>query len=126
MIDLDALEAAARAATPGEWGHSSYPSGTEFIQFGERGPNQSYRGAHITYYDVVSLGLSERETRHGKWADAEYISLANPATILALIARLRAAEAALRLVDAQGDEPSPKERAAMHAALAATRPKGDG
>lgn len=55
-----------------------------------------------------------------------YMAKVRPPTILALIARLRAAEAALRLVDAQGDEPSPKEWAAMRAAVEATRPRGDG
>ncbi len=79
-LDLDALEATARAATPGPW---KYP--------------------HRHHPDVVT-------TKHGcLWnpgtgrindeEDAEHIAAFDPTTVLALIARLREAETCIDLVD---------------------------
>jgi hypothetical protein len=92
-VTHDELRALALEATPGPWTHNSYPSGTEFIRFGAEGPNRSYRGAHITYYDIVSLGLSDAESSRGKWADAEFITAAYAAipALLDDLARIRAA-----------------------------------
>ena len=74
-LDIPALKAAALAATPGQWArnvagieHDNYIAGT--------GP--WYR-LHKGGADMAS-------------ADAAYIALANPATILALIERLERAE----------------------------------
>lgn len=84
MIDLDALEAAARAATPGPW------------LTAEDWPGNGRR------YIVESKQRSVASTR--TWdndntdADAAYIAAANPAIVLTIIARLRAAEGALMAI----------------------------
>lgn len=77
-LDLDALEAAARAATPGPW----------MRLFGER-----------TVYDRMEDGCrgnaivrADMPSRQDA-ANLDYIAAANPAVILEVVARLRAAEA---------------------------------
>jgi hypothetical protein len=96
--DLDALEKIALAATPGAWTHMSFQSGTECVQFGNtlpgRGYGMAYRAAHITYFDIQSLGLSEGDAEKGKWSDAAHITAFQPSTVLRLIAAARATQVA--------------------------------
>lgn len=108
-LNLDEIERLARAATPGPWATVAGPL-----------------NMHVSSRSGFVIG-SEGMASYGQdVSNAAHIAAANPATVLALIARLRAAEAALGLGedDTQG-EPSPKERAAMVKALEATRPRSD-
>lgn len=74
-IDLDELERLAKAATPGPW---------IFVNVG-------YTFSQSAQYSIEpSPGVSVWE--HNR-KDADYIAAANPATVLALIARVRKAEA---------------------------------
>ena len=84
MTDLDALAALAEAATPGPWHvqlDSVYPEGR---QPGWQ-PTPVEGGAIDARWPILA-GENQR-------ADAAYIAAADPTTILALIDRLRAAEA---------------------------------
>lgn len=86
-INIDALERAALAATPGQWdvvdGH--YP-GFRVV----RGP--SFNISLVVGASDLSFEESTRRER-----DAEWIAAASPAAELALLQRLRAAEKALSL-----------------------------
>jgi hypothetical protein len=75
-IDLDKLAELARAATPGPWEH-----GTGYEQ-SEPGDFVSAAGGEV----VVC------EDQAPTAADAAFIAAANPAAVLALVERLRAAE----------------------------------
>ena len=69
MLDLDELEAKAKAATPGPWERIS---------------------------SAVFLEDSPHDIAHVKWIeDGEFIAAANPKAILALIRELREARAAV-------------------------------
>lgn len=92
-IDLDALEAAALAATPGPW-IACGPS------FGESKPrylneviaDRDEDGEESGYTICEFPQLLEEECS----ADMNYIAEANPAVVLELIRRLRAAEGATK------------------------------
>lgn len=103
------IKAAAQAATPGPWETVAGPFNT-----------------HVSSRSGFVVGGEGMASYGQDVINAHYIAAANPAVVLELIARLRAAEAALGLGedDTQG-EPSPKERAAMVKALEATRPRSD-
>jgi hypothetical protein len=76
MIDIDALEALAKAATPGPWEGSAYG-----------GVHPTGRGGSI----VTALTKSGM---YDGWAgNAPYIAAANPTAILALVAEVRALRA---------------------------------
>lgn len=79
-LDLDALEQVAKAATPGPWEVDDAPIGKTKCIYGPPGalPGQGRE-----------LAVAERV--FGR--DARFISTFDPPTCLALIARLRAAEA---------------------------------
>lgn len=94
-LDLDELERLAKAATPGQWQASGDdPDGVAddvrvcFVRDGVHCEwciaiaGQTFDGEH---WDEATL-----KRWHG---DAAYIAAANPATVLALIQRLREAEA---------------------------------
>lgn len=83
-IDLDALEATARAATPGPWHRHPHPLDDQMSDI---------RGPINDDYDVVVYAESEP-------SDAEHIAAFDPPTVLALIARLREAEACIAVVEA--------------------------
>jgi len=71
-VDLDELEAKAKAETPGEWRSSPYDE----------------RRSHIFSFPAVNEVVEA-----AKNADAAFIAAANPAVVLELLRRLRAAEA---------------------------------
>lgn len=82
-IDLNALEAAARAATPGEWqfwnGHM-----IRAIFGDSAAPIAEMRAP---YRHGVSIVKGERE----QWENGAFIAASSPAVVLELIRRLRAA-----------------------------------
>ena len=81
MSDLDALEAKAKAATPGPW---------------KQGAEDECEGHEVQ--DVANSALvatthyGEFKDDHTFSPDAAFISVANPSAILALCARVRVAE----------------------------------
>lgn len=88
--DLDALQAAAEAATPGPWDASrnldwAFPRTDVITLVGGR---QIVRFVDGKPQFWCTTGKAEQE-----WANAAFIALANPIAILALIDRLRKAEA---------------------------------
>jgi hypothetical protein len=82
-IDLDALEATARAATPAPWAYNptilGLPSTTVMAESKQLG--------------YVAIGQFREQ-------DATHVAAFDPPTVLALIARLREAEAAIEAIDA--------------------------
>jgi hypothetical protein len=79
-IDLDALEATARAATHGPWQHTP---------FGGQNQNGDYFGGDV--FD----GHGEYLLSEVRDEDGAHIATFDPTTALALIARLREAEAVI-------------------------------
>jgi len=85
-IDLDALEATARAATPGPWELDGMGEDEPEINYwahlfiGTVNPNES--GSH----EIIATS----EDRHGP--NAKHIAAFDPPTVLTLITRLREAE----------------------------------
>lgn len=82
-LDLDALEATARAATPGPWVACD--------------PQPFLPGAQIRLYGPgwSPIRIEDSSGRYVRpTADAQYIAAANPTTTLALIARIRDTEEA--------------------------------
>lgn len=89
-IDLDALEAAALAATPGPWilgCLATWDCEGVPIRYVYRTKNET----HHTRTRVIS-GLDEAGVQMDCDSDAAHIAAANPAVVLELIRRLRAAE----------------------------------
>ena len=85
-IDLNELERLAKAATPGKWtwkqvGCFNTPGCAVFW------PDMSKGGVHCRRLDSGG-GMLE--------ADANFIATANPAVVLELVRRLRAAEGATK------------------------------
>ena len=87
--DLDALEAAARAATPGPWLHTS-GHGDDWVGIADE-DRPNFKGGIICHPPHGWDGSME-------WwpANGAYIAALHPSAALALIARVRRAEAALR------------------------------
>lgn len=79
-LDLDALEAVARAATPGPWETRC------------EGPGEPTRVCHDSEY-VIYLGYDYAADLDAK--DAAHIATFDPPTVLALIARVKEAEAGI-------------------------------
>lgn len=93
IIDLDELEAKARAATPGPWritDRRASPDGP--------GLDCNLSGPGISANIVRCAGSVNSE------ANAAFIAAANPAAVLELVARVRAYEAALASVAQAGDD----------------------
>lgn len=79
-LDLDALEKVARAATPGPWQSGS-------ARFGYDVTETPYVAPEEGFYNVAQM-----YNAHFAMPDAEHIAAFNPATALALIARVRGLE----------------------------------
>lgn len=79
-LDLNALEAVAKAATPGPWfeNHGWLGGQYVYVATGTHPRDEGYR-------DVATVGATHE-------ADATYIATFGPPTVLALIERLRRAE----------------------------------
>jgi hypothetical protein len=102
-MDIAALKAAALVATPGPW----HDSGGTVDNFGNE-----YQGS--LSFEWAANGRDEGDGMNARYReDAAYIALANPTSILSLIARLEALEAELewygeqarlaRLIHSEGD-----------------------
>lgn len=83
-IDLDALEATARAAVAGPWHHTP---------FGGQNQNGDYFGGDV--FD----GHGEYLLSEVRDEDGAHIAAFDPPTVLALVARLREAEAVIEVVE---------------------------
>jgi hypothetical protein len=86
MTDLSSLEALARAATPGEWQWWTSNSWRRLKSLGGRSVLDPFVNPADKHPD---LEVSE--------PDMAFIATLSPPTVLELVARLRAAERALRL-----------------------------
>lgn len=88
-LDLDALQALAEAATPGPWRECGHDRG---------GCSCAQVWSTAVDFPVATAFKNDEEMGHAPIgqpeANAAYIAAANPAVILALIDRLRKAEAA--------------------------------
>jgi hypothetical protein len=85
-IDLDKLEALAKAATPGPWAYTI----RDHHSFTDAGATINGAGDERNGYPVVA-DLPPRTINGTHEANASFIAAANPATILALIALARRA-----------------------------------
>lgn len=88
MTDLDELEALAKAATPGPWNDR----GTSIDDFG-----REYEAS--LSFEWTPNGIGDPGLNDNFLNDAAFIAAANPTTLLALIARVRAAEGDKRRMD---------------------------
>ena len=86
-IDLDALEAAALAATPGEWCFGSFGRLLVVPMIADNPDKHS---------PICDLGEQHFPSHTEPYANAAYIAAANPAVVIELIRRLRAAEGATK------------------------------
>lgn len=85
-MDIAALKAAALVATPGPW----HDSGGTVDNFGNE-----YQGS--LSFEWAANGRDEGDGMNARYReDAAYIALANPTSILSLIARYQQMEEALR------------------------------
>ncbi len=80
-LDLEALEAKAKAATPGEWRKMVRRDGSLILSCGD--PTKTH-----CQFDF-----------EGRECDLDWIAAANPATMLALIERIRELEARLNIAE---------------------------
>jgi len=96
--ELDALEAAAKAATPGPWiVHEKYP---QWVVEDSEPPRRHILlpiKRKVTHH---TLGTCDTEFGWGEaTSNAAYIAAANPAAILELIAELRTTKASLKALE---------------------------
>ena len=92
MTNLDDLEATAKAATPGPWQH---------LPYGGQNQNGDYSGGSIFDADGDYL-LSEVSDAAGA-----HIATFDPPTVVALIAKLREAEAVIERARGWTEKPIP-------------------
>lgn len=95
-LDLDAIEAAAKAATQGQWTFDQFRMGGVV----RGGPVQHWVNGSGQSQIAMSTGAEWME--HGETdANAKHMATANPTVVLELVRRLRAAEAlsAARIVE---------------------------
>lgn len=85
-IDLDVIEAAAKAAAPGTWTHELDSDPPDAGIFSED-------GLVATIHHHANVRTSIATGQQFSHADARYIATANPAAVLRLCAELRAARA---------------------------------
>lgn len=84
-IDLDALEAAALAATPGEWCFGSFGRLLVVPMIADNPDKHS---------PICDLGEQHFPSHTEPYANAAYIAAANPAVVIELIRRLAHPESA--------------------------------
>lgn len=87
MTDLDALDRLAKAATPGPW----MVAGSDIWDTADG----TYPGIPLMRADHEVRSWGRPYTHHERNANAAFIAAASPSVILALVQRLRVAEAAL-------------------------------
>lgn len=90
QVDLDALEALAKAATPGPWESWNVDDETIEVRAGTalKGGRSHRTTDMIVEYDVYGFDLDEPDFVRRE-ADADFIAATDPSTVLALIAELR-------------------------------------
>lgn len=111
QVDLDALEALAKAATPGPWEAEGDPdegtievnAGSARTQWSEGGVGLPPRSWRTTDRIIERDDLYDDDWDQA-FADAAHIEAFDPPTSLALIARLREAEAVLAEIRANAAE----------------------
>ena len=86
MIDLKAIRAAAEAATPGPWEAAGPSFGAPLPKY----LNEVGRINEDEMFEEVCVSPSPEDDACS--ADMNYIATANPATVIALLDRLEAAE----------------------------------
>ena len=90
MIDIDKIEAAANAATPGPW-EAAGPS------FGEQLPKYlNCVGAMDDDENFVDVCVSPFEEDECASADMAFIATANPTTVLEMVGMIRERDAVLK------------------------------
>lgn len=92
MSDIERLREIAAKATPGPWRKSLFEGDDGTPHIGDFG------------WTVYGCPAGETEDSEQGRADADYIAEADPSTVLALLDRLEAAEAAVERVRALADE----------------------
>jgi len=102
-IDSDALELKARAATPGDWRNywvvDEEDAADAHVILASNAPNADPASIlRVSDGGTLVVGVLYYDGHHVACTreNAEHITAANPKTLLALIARLRAAEARMR------------------------------
>ncbi|MBR0946685.1 hypothetical protein ABIF68_007807 [Bradyrhizobium japonicum] len=97
-IDIDALEAAALAATPGqwEWNGDTLMAGKDYVLWPGNVLNP-IDGIPLTWAE--RLGSCGETTESRAEANARLIAAASPAVVLELVRRLKAARSLLSEVD---------------------------
>ena len=109
MKDFSELERLAKAATPGPWRHATYLSGTQNVEFpGSIGVavvediKDGDDDSVATCPDAAHAAVAHRKEDKGgkydtqRYHNAAFIAAANPQTILALTARVKELEEALK------------------------------
>jgi hypothetical protein len=103
MLDIEKLKAAALKATPGPWLSGANECLTQERALAICKESIDTTTKTIPYFFEVFLenGLRTALVGNGptSWENADYIALANPAAILALIERLQVAEDADRKIE---------------------------
>jgi hypothetical protein len=94
-LDLDKLEALARAATPGPW-----KMATDWNRAAVYADHSPYKRVVCSGNQNNSGRYSQEDWSGADWSDAAFIARANPAAVLALIALARRAAPALQVIDA--------------------------
>lgn len=85
-INIDALEAAAKKATQGNWMHRTLAGLQGFVQVDVPGTKMPY-GLELLGDDYTGYGDEEQRE-----LDCAFVAAANPAVVLELIRRLRITE----------------------------------
>lgn len=98
-VNLDALEALAQAATPGPWYWKDDEMVTDAIGDDEDADWDFKTGSHVGPTTLIKTDSGQYPPRAN---NAAFIAAANPATVLALIARLRATEALVERAFSEG------------------------
>lgn len=88
VVDIDAIEAHAQAATQGKWFHRFAPGRQGFVQVDVSGTKMAY-GLELLGDDYTGYGDDEQRER-----DCAFVAAANPTVVMELIRRLRVAESA--------------------------------
>lgn len=91
MIDLNAIEAAAKAATPGPWVHGSDGRAAlnNVSRFVETAKTKWNRVLKESLPTLIVYGVNTAQ-------DAAHMAAANPATVLEMISMIRERDAVLR------------------------------
>jgi len=100
MIDIDKIEAAAKAATPGPWYSSSQFRDDEALFVTTLTPTED----DGTILCRIRNTVSGRPLNDFDYANADHIATANPATVLEIVSMIRERDVVLKqALDACGE-----------------------